>query len=816
MKEILMNKDWQCMLQAARNDEPNSPVTVTLPHDAMIAQKRDDTLFNGRDKGFFPGGVWEYTKTFYIPEEYRDKHIVFRFEGVYARPTVYINGIFAGQNAFGYTEFYVEADPYLKFGTDNIIKVIVRTADDSRWYTGAGIYRDVVMLVSELVHIKPDGVRVSTPDINNKRAVVQVETDICNLSANAISTLQLITELYLNETLVAKDTAPVSVYRGESVTHRQRLFVLSPKLWDVDNPVLYTCKTTLKEGDKVLDTHETTFGIRSLALDNVDGLQMNGKTLKLRGACIHHDNGVIGAATLQSAEERRVRILKEAGFNAIRSAHHPAGRALLKACDKLGMLVMDEAFDIWTNEKTPWDYAIDFPKWWEQDIEAMVRKDYNHPSVILYSIGNEITETGNSHGTNWSRKLVSKIRSLDDTRFIINCINGLLSAHGQILTQHSKVKELEQNSHTSRKQDINEMMANVGERMWQAAQLPIIGQVTAESFACVDIAGYNYMAGRYEMDKELYPNRIICGSETFARDIDRNWRLVMDNGHVIGDFTWTGWDYLGETGIGRIDYTDTKRQNYAFYANYPWITAWAGDIDITGHRRPASYYREIVFGLRKDPYIAVQRPEFYGKDPIPSPWSWSNSVSGWTWQGYEGKPIRVEVYSDADEVELLLNGKSLGSAPAGEANRFKAEFDIIYQPGKLKAVAYKDGKEQGRYSLTSAEGEIKLVATPDKTHIRNCEHEAVFVEICLTDKDGNLYHSADRAVSIKVEGAGMLMGFGSADPKSEENFFDTTRTTFDGRALAVIRPVKEGTIHVVVESQGCEGCEFDIIVQSSE
>jgi beta-galactosidase len=563
-------------------------------------------------------------------------------------------------------------------------------------------------------------------------------------------------------------------------------------LWNVDTPYLYTCRSKVMDGNNVLDDETNNFGILSFSLDAEEGLRINGEVVKLRGACIHHDNGVIGTATIERAEERRVEILKEAGFNAIRSAHHPMSKAMLNACDRLGMLVMDEAFDIWTQNKSNYDYALNFPAWWEQDIQAMVDKDFNHPSVIMYSIGNEIPETGSANGASWGRKLAEKIRSLDCNRYVINSINGMVSVMSQL-------QKLTQNSMTG---DINSLMANIDEVMKPIQSSEIVTNSTAESFAVVDIAGYNYADNRYVTDKELFPNRIICGSETFPKDIANNWKLVKENGHVIGDFTWTGWDYLGEVGIGKMEYEETSNGE-GMFGSFPWTAAYCGDIDIIGNRRPVSYYREIVFGLRKQPYIAVQRPKHYGKKPISTPWSWSDSISSWSWERYEGSPVKVEVYSDADEVELLVNGNVVGKAGTGGAHAFKAEFDTVYIPGEIVAVAYTDGKETGRYSLISAASQVNLQVEVDRVKIEADDDDLAFVKISLVDEKGILKPLADRKVSVKVEGAGILQGLGSGNPKTEENYFDSTHTTFDGQALAVVRPTANGIINVIVEAEGC-------------
>ncbi|WP_419875418.1 glycoside hydrolase family 2 TIM barrel-domain containing protein [Candidatus Pristimantibacillus sp. PTI5] len=784
-------------------------VEITLPHDAMILEQRDPDCINQNNTGFFPGGNYTYKKKWFAPKEYENKNIVLEFEGVYMNAMVYINGDFAGKCPYGYSNFYVKANRFLKWDTDNEIKVLVKNGAESssRWYTGSGIYRNVNLLIGDLLHIKEDGVKITTPDISAEQAIVEVSTFV-QYDGIVTQKAYVLTEIQdENGNLIASDKTPVTVFSREPVTIRQRLYVQEPKLWSVEVPNLYVCYSKLLVDGKVIDEERNHFGIRSLSLNTRHGLRINGEVIKLRGACVHHDNGVIGACTLERAEERRVEILKEAGFNAIRSAHQPISKAMLDACDRIGMLVMDETFDTWDSCKTDYDYGLFFEEWWEKDLQAMVEKDFNHPSVIMYSIGNEIPSVATGNGASLNRQMAEKLRSLDNTRFITTSVNGwlcIMDRLGEVMASFAgegnkgasaPAEQLDSN-------EINTVMSTLLGKMNQIVRHEIVGEVTEEAFAAVDVAGYNYMNGRYEMDKELYPNRVICGTETMPNDIDINWRLTKANSHIIGDFTWTGWDYLGEAGIGKIDYT--LDESKAIYGPYPWYVAYCGDIDITGNRRPASFYREIVWGLRKEPYIAVQRPQHYNKKFMKSAWSWSDSISSWTWPGSEDSAVKVEVYSDAEEVELLLNGKSIGIAPAGEANRFKAIFDTVYQPGELTAVAYVNGEETGRMVLTTAGKGLQLKLENDHEELQSSGADLAYIMIALTDENGILQTAADRKVSVTVEGAGTLQGFGSADPKSLENFCDAERTTFDGKVLAVVRSKSEaGAITVTASAEGC-------------
>jgi beta-galactosidase len=762
---------------------------VTLPHDATLGRER--SAQHGAASGYFPGGVFEYRTTLAAPAEWRDRHALLEFEGVYRSALVYVNGALVGQWASGYTGFAVPLDGHLRYGEDNELRVECRAHADSRWYAGAGIHRPVRLVVGPLVHIALDGVRVSTRDADAHLAVVEVATTVEN-DERGMRTVTVSTELReADGTVVATDRVPVSVLPGEPAVVRQRLTLADPALWGPDSPALYEATVTLQDGDAALDDDTVTFGIRTLSVDPHRGLRINGEQVLLRGACVHSDNGLLGAAAIGRADERRVELLKAAGFNALRSAHNPMSRAMLDACDRLGVLVMDELTDMWTESKTDFDAALHFPQWWERDLEEMVRKDASHPSVILYSIGNEIPEVGKPNGALWSRQLAEKVRQLDPTRLVTNGVNGALS-----VPFDAPPPELEGAG-------INTMLATMGELMTSFAASEKVGDATAETFGVLDVAGMNYMDSRYEKDRALFPNRVIVGSETFPDRIDVLWRQVRDNPHVIGDFTWTGWDYLGEAGIGRTSFADEPGASQ-LAAPYPWLAAWCGDLDLTGHRRPASYYREIVFGLRRNPYLAVQRPERHGRELVTSPWSWTDSVGSWSWPGAEGRPVTVEVYSDAEEVELLLDGRSLGTAAAGEKNRFRAEFAVTYAPGELTAVARTGGEETGRSTLRSATGDVRLAVAADRAVIRADDTDLGYVDLALTDAAGTVAHGVDREVAVSVEGPAVLQGFGSAAPATEESYLDDVATTFDGRALAIVRPTGAGAITVTASAHGCD------------
>ncbi|MFE4835228.1 glycoside hydrolase family 2 TIM barrel-domain containing protein [Arthrobacter sp. NPDC056691] len=772
---------------------------VTLPHDALISTERYGDAPSGAAGGYFPSGAFEYRKTLTVDEADLGKVFILEFDGVYRDAMVYVNGALVGQHAFGYSRFTVRIDPFLRFGSPNEIRVACRAHQDSRWYTGAGIYRDVHLIVKEPVHIAVDGVRITTDDLDSGRAIVEVAAEITNSGAvtTTVDLRSSVNEEGIAE--VASDVSPITLLPGASAVVRHRLYVDNPALWSVDLPSLYTCVLQIRDGGRVIDKESIQFGIRRIQVDPKQGLRINGEAVNLRGACVHHDNGPLGAATIAAAEERRVRLLKEAGFNAIRSSHNPASSALLDACDRLGMLVIDEAFDIWTSSKSDFDYASDFVLWWERDLEALVAKDVNHPSVIMYSIGNEIPETGARDGGIWSRRLAEKIRSIDRSRPITNGVNGFVSSLDMVLAGMKQ-----QAGSDGPGAGVNGMMTQVGDMMNMISASEMVSERTAESFSVLDVAGMNYGDGRYVLDKTLFPNRVIAGTETFPGQIAKNWDLVKANKHVIGDFAWTGWDYLGEAGLGSVGYADDSGSSAMVARPYPWLSAWTGDIDITGERRPASYYREVVFGLRSSPYIAVQRPEFHGRVPLTTPWSWSDAIGSWTWEGFEGRPVHVEVYSDAEEVELVLNGRSVGRVSVGSDLAFRADFELTYEPGQLTAIAFSGGKEQSRTSLNSAAESLQLQAHADRDVLNSGTGDLAFVRIALTDNGGVAHTGRDRTVTVMVSGAGVLQAIGSANPATDENFAGPNRTSFDGRALAIIRPIGEGPIDVAIDADGCQ------------
>lgn len=811
MIEQKWNEDWKFWVDkdsfALVWDIPEIARDITLPHDAMIEKPANPDSLNGGNTGFRDGDVYTYVKMLHAPEEYKEKTVTLKFEGVYMNAFVYVNGQLAAKSPFGYTTFYAPLNDFLKYGEDNEIRVQVRAGamTNSRWYSGAGIYRDVYLLESGLTHIVPEGVQVKTENADDAYATLKVATELENKTAVS---QELTVETVIKDAdgnVVAKECTVATIFGQETRTIKQRILVEKPSLWSAENPTLYTYETKVyenAEGKNLLDEATGTFGIRTLAVDAKRGFRVNGETVNLRGGCIHHDSGLLGAATYEDAQYRQILKMKEAGFNAIRMSHHPMAPAMLRACDEIGMYVMDETFDMWNRLKSNYDYGLYFQEWWEKDVTAMVRKDYNHPSVILYSVGNEIPEIGTDKGAQTCQEISDKIRSLDDTRYTLASINGVFAA-GDAVDQI--VADVAANLSAEDKIDgnVNDFMSLMDAHMDEIVVHDAISKRLEKACAGIDVAGYNYMTARYEKDGETYPNRVIVGSETYPPEIARNWDLVERLPHVIGDFTWTGWDYIGEAGVGIPAY---KWGEGGFGAGFPAQLAYPGDFDITGFRRPASYYREAVFGLSKKPYIAVQNPTHYGEFLIKTPWVISDSTANWNWNGMEGKPAIVEVYAQGDEVELFLNETSLGKKPAGKEAGFRTLFETTYEPGTLVAVSYENGQEIGRSELATA-GAERVLAVEQEVYagLKHSEQELVYVQVEMRDQNGVLAADDNQKITLSVDGEVEVLGFGSGNPKPNYNFNEGVTELFGGRAQIIIKKPEEDVTLTVTTGDGVSG-----------
>lgn len=761
----------------------NPGIPVNLPHDFSIIQKRDPNAKTGASGGYFPGGMGCYKKSLFIPKEWKGKDIVLEFEGVYMNAEIHLNKQLVTRHIYGYTGFFCDITPFVKYGEDNELCVNVNNdaLPNSRWYSGSGIYRHVYLEVRDRVHIASWGVFAKTPDVSAESSLVSVETLVENKDTvkRAITLRSKLIDADGKE--VACKESGIELPADGKMKIKQKLSVSPAHLWSVDDPYLYTLKSEIICGGSVIDGKSNKIGIRSISFDSKEGFKLNGVQLKLRGGCVHHDCGVLGAAAYDRAEERKVELHKKNGFNAIRCAHNPPSPAFLDACDRLGILVIDEAFDCWREAKNPNDYGVYFDMLWKSDLEAMILRDRNHPSIIMWSTGNEILERdGRSGGYELAAELAHFVRSLDDTRAVTN---ALCPTPGQ----NDKVDE--------------QSLAEFGDE-W--------GDKTEKFAQPLDVVGYNYLCHRYEHDGKKYPKRVICGTETYPSQTFENWRQVEANPHVIGDFVWTSLDYFGEAGLGRVWYGERK----SYLGKYPWHVAYCGDFDICGNKRPQSYYRDCVWGISKAPYIAVYNPKYYGMEEDKTLWSWPNVVPSWDWPGFEGKPIALEVYCADSEVEVFVNGRSIGRKPAGKARKYKAVFDTVYEPGEIVAVAYERGKETSRTFLKTAGKPYCIRLEADRITLDKGDGDLSYVSAQIVDADGNLVFNADNDIYFTVRGNGSLLAVGNSDPLSEEMYTGNRRRAYQGKALAVVRSNgRPGKAVLTATADGLPAAEIAIAIE---
>lgn len=818
MKKTNFNDGWSF------TKEGGTPRLLNLPHDAMLEEAREAKNPSGNGCACFAGGKYEYQKKFFVPENWREQDVAFEFEGVYPQAEVFLNGEKIGECVYGYSDYYFEAKN-LRYGAENVLQVVVdnTAVPNSRWYSGAGIYRPVWLWTGAKSHILPAGVRVKT--LCTSPAEIEVDTKYVKVDRNKAADVGNVD--YTAHVEILDGRKIVATADGENA----RISLPEAKLWSAEHPHLYECHVTLVENGIAVDEETVTFGIRQIAW-STDGLFVNGERTLLKGGCIHHDNGILGARTYKESERRRIARMKEFGFNAIRSAHNPAGKDLLDVCDELGMYVMDEGWDMWYEAKNVHDYANRFMEHYEEDICSMVDKDYNHPSVIMYSIGNEVTEPEKEKGVELARKLMDDFHAADDTRPVTAGINitllflarmgiNLASAEGQKeAMDEEKQHEMAAQTGAAQKVDstyFNKMVSERAESMKEAANRDEIEAVAAPVLDLLDIAGYNYAVGRYPMEGEKHPNRVVVGSETYPYDLARTWKVMESCPYVVGDFMWTAWDYLGEAGIGAWTY---DKADMAFGKTYPWLLADTGAFDILGNDTAEAGLAAVVWGKRKTPYIGVCPVCHDQKDVVKAMWRGSNALPYWSYEGGEGNEAVVEVYSMAHEVELFVNDVSVGRKRLVDA---KAVFTCTYVPGTIKAVVYdENGTVVSESGLTSAKGRRNIQIRPEhvgrasaagdfadvagrsgaNAAVGSAEKQVgagqiLYVDISVRGENGEVECNRDSSLKVSVEG-GELLAFGSARPKTEEDFLSGEYATYYGRSQAVIRvgDGKELTIRV--------------------
>ena len=795
MKATSLLTGWTC-----RHLGDTAPgKTVTLPHDAMLAEPRTALSAGGTNTGWYEGHDYEYRRTLTVPEnELADTHIL-EFEGVYHNAEVWLNGQKAAFRPYGYTNFYVDCAPYLHAG-ENELRVIARNADqpNSRWYSGAGIYRPVQLWTARGAHITLNGVKIRTLSLDPAVVEVRVKT-------TAPGTVRL-----------TVDDLPAMQQEsgGEAVF---TLTLDNARLWTPETPNLYTCRVSFAD-DEVTET----FGVRKVEW-GTDGFLLNSKRYIIQGACIHHDNGLLGAVCDPDAVARKVRLLKENGYNAIRSAHNPCSKALLAECDRQGMLVMDEYIDHWYIHKTEHDYVDYFAEWWQQDLTDMVEKDYNHPCVVLYSTGNEVSETAQKRGITLTKEMTDFLHGLDDSRPVtcgVNIFFNFLSSIGFGVYSDEKAKKEAERAEKAKQrgekaakkkavgsQFFNNLAGLLGDEfMKRGATLHSCDVKTRDAFANMDIAGYNYGIYRYKHDLKKYPQRLILGSETFCNDAYKFRELAKQEPRLVGDFVWAGMDYLGEVMVGSWEYADYAE---TFDGGPGWVSAGSGRIDLTGKPLGEALYTRVALEADNGPYIAVCPVNHTGDRHSPSAWKMTNAMPSWSWTGCEERKANVEVYARAARVELVLNGHTVGSKTL--KNDCLARFSIPYESGTLEAVSYDAADHEiGRCKLQSAGGTTRLTLDAEEPTVK--PGHLCYIRLRYTDENGITKPLARGNIQVQVRG-GTLVGLGSACPFNKHSYLDSETDTYYGEALAIVR-MGDGDAMTIAASDGEYSAELTVPVQA--
>jgi len=721
----------------------------------------------GLSTGFVVGGTGWYRKTFSLNPDDLDKIVYVRFDGVYMNADFWINGHHLGNHPYGYTSFYYDITSFLNQpGEVNTFAVEVKNiGENSRWYSGSGIYRHVWLDVVNQVHITTWGVDIQTIRAEKNSAEIKLNLSIKNTKENdtpvTIKTQLISSE---GEQGVLNETTSI-LAAGKLQKIQQSIIIPEPKLWSADIPNLYLAEISILEKNTVVDQYVTTFGIRTLHFDPENGFRLNGEKILLRGGNLHHDNGPLGAAAIDRAEYRRVELMKSFGYNAIRTSHNPPSPQFLDACDLIGILVMDEAFDMWQEPKNQQDYHLYFDEWWQRDLESMILRDRHHPSVIMWSIGNEIRERADSSGLALTKKMIQLIKNIDITRPVTEAIC----------------------------------------RFWEYPGRP--WEDTYPAFELLDITGYNYQWQNYEADHNLHPEWIIAGTESVVLEADDNWNKVKQHEYVIGDFLWTGMDYLGEASIG---HAVLSNEDDNFLLDWPWFNAYCGDIDICGFKKPQSYYRDVVWGLSKIE-MNVHTPIPDGLEEKVSFWGWPDEWPNWNWKGYEENPLQISIYSSCDSAQLLLNGRDMGFQTTSPQNKYIARYSVPYESGELKALGWTDGNVTDSTILKTTGPPTSIRLTPDRQKIRADINDLSYVTVEVLDEDGFRVTDATVSITFQIKGEGRLAGVCNGNPKDMKSFQTPVVDTFRGRCLVILRPSgQSGTISLMATADELESNTIEI------
>lgn len=760
MKKINFNKEWHFCLNDGLDWDAKIArwdTVLDLPHDFSIIQKRESNAPSGAHGGFFQGGVAKYQKSF---KAKKNKKYFIICDGAFGVTDVYINANAIYTNKYGYNSFFVDLTDYLRYDKENeiLIRVNNNSLPNTRWYSGAGLYRDVFLCECDSTYIHPYGTFVTTENVFGECAYMNAQT-----SVYADKRCEGVVEFKVFEdkkrTPVAEFSKHVVLRPGENKI-QAKFQIDSVKLWDIDNPNMYSIKTTAKFGSDI-DTDESTFGVRVVNVDSKRGFMLNGKSIKLRGGCMHHDQGALGSAVYKETEYRRVAKLKEAGFNAVRMSHNPQSPHFYEACDRLGLLVMDELFDYWSEGKKESDFHFYFTDNWDKWTDLIVRRNRCHPSIVMWSTGNEIPQkTGRGNGYYIATDIANKIRSLDSSRPITHALCSLWD------NKEEYDLELLENS-------------------FEADKMDCFARKTAVTADTCDIIGYNYLEYRLEKDLIRFPNRVIINTETFPLCAYTTIKQLLNNPRIAGDFVWTAWDYFGETALGHVEYNEKRGD---FMLTYPNHISNCGDIDMLGQRKPQSYYREIAWELRRDPYISVRHPSVCHIPYFISGWGFYECERSWSFEGYEGKECEVYVFADCDEVTLEINGKKVGKQQRTENGVYT--FKVPYEKGEAVAKAFSNGKLIGKDVLKTEGNASKLSLTKEKSYTNS---EIIYIDVEVQDKDGNLCTQERRNVSYSIVG-GEILATISGNLTEEGLYTDKERVTEKGRSLVIVKRTDKATV----------------------
>ena len=748
---------------------------VDLPHDFSLEPlpAGENTLGafsretkGGRSVGYLPGGTGWYRKTFTLSKADAGKTVNLVFDGAYMQADVWVNGQPAGSHKNGYTPFGLDITSLLnKPGKKNVVAVkVVNYGKNSRWYSGSGLYRDVDLVVTDPLHIALWGAYVTTPDVSVDKSVVKVDVTVCNEAATEAEAEVSVRILDGKGQEVAAQRVPVQVAAATAAEAVLDLSVSDPALWSPDSPALYAAEVEVLRDGAVVDSYSTRFGIRTIEANATEGFKLNGEPILLKGGCVHHDNGLLGAEAHRAAELRRVRQLKDAGFNAVRCAHNPPSRHFLDACDELGLLVMDEFTDMWEQPKNTDDYANYFKENWEKDLTDMILRDRNHPSIVMWSIGNEIPNWSIADASRIGKALAAKVRELDPTRLVTQ---GVTSAYIHLDWDYSE-----------------------------------------KTFEHLDLAGYNYLTHYTVSDHKKHPERVIIGTESYPNQAFTYWQDVLSKPYVVGDFVWTALDHLGEVGMGSSRYVPADRpmrggqqfqtskgpeegMNPAMMWQFPdrlgtefptTYTNYCGDIDLIGDKKPQGRYRDVLWDM-SPLEILVHEPMPEGMIETMGLWGWPREENKWYWPGAEGEKLQVRVFTKAPQVRLEVNGKSIGVQKTD--SEYIALFDgVEYRPGKLVAISL---------DATGRELESRVLRTPGKpVSVRilreryNSDNSLAFLKVEVIDDEGVVVPEAFD-LQFEIKGA-TFVSAGNGGPDDMASFRSPTPKTYRGAALLIVRP----------------------------